>query len=122
MGDAQRGDEAHAYFAAELGPTRKIDVTDVAAQLPSVEGALPEGRYLIFVDELSAPGKHTVWVRVGKFGDTIPVTVGVPNFPLSRSGMMGIEFNARKNHSDQIAAITESGKTATLYITKVSRV
>jgi hypothetical protein len=122
VGDAQRGDDALYYFAANLGRTRKLVVSIAAIQLPDADGPLTPGRYLIHVDDFSPPGKQKIWVRMGKFekGKTLAVAADVPHFPMSLTGIMGIEVHVRKGDNDRLAAISSEGSAA-VYITQVSR-
>jgi len=108
-----------AFFAADLGETKVIAASNVAAQLSTVQGKLPAGRYLVHIADLSDPNAK-VWIRLGKFGDTVPVAAAVPSFPMSLSTIAAIEYTAREGHSDQIAAVTSAG-TANVYVTRVSR-
>lgn len=121
MGDAQRGDDALYFYAADLGPTRALAVNAVAGQLPDVDGPLVPGRYLLHVVD-QAPGRVVTWVRTGKFekGVNLDISAGVPWFPLRADGMVALEVHVRKGHNDRIAAITDTG-SSTLYITRVSR-
>ena len=122
MGDAQRGDDAIYFFAASLGLTRRLVVTDIPAQLPDEDGALVPGRYLLHIAELSANAKQITWVRTGKFGTTVPVAADVPAFPMSLASIMAVELNVRKGANDQIAAVNDLlGTTTNLYITQISR-
>jgi hypothetical protein len=121
MGDAQRGDDALYFFAANLGDTRKLEVISAnPVQLPDNGGRLTAGRYLLHISDLSGAGRQKVWVRLGKWGTTIPIEADVPAMPLQLGVIAAIEINVRKNDNDQIAAITSEGD-ATLYVTQISR-
>jgi hypothetical protein len=124
MGDAQRGDDALAFYAADLGRTREIPCSIVAAQLLDKDGPLKPGRYLLHISDVN-PTSKKVWVRTGKFekGTALPISASTPWFPMQLGGIMAIEFNVRKGHSDQVAAIMAGpgAPTAVLYITAISR-
>ena len=91
------------------------------AQRPDNALALPPGRYVLHIADVSSDGAK-VWVAMGKFAKsvTLVVVASVPHFPMSATGIIAIEVNIRKGDNDQIAAITSAG-TANLYITQVSR-
>ncbi len=121
MGDAQRGIDAQAFYAAALGRTRKLACSSIAAQLSDIDGALPPMRYLLHVADIS-PTNRTIWVATGEFikGKALPIADDVPYFPMSLSGVVAIEINVLKGSNDQIAAIMTGGN-GILYITEISR-
>lgn len=122
MGDAQRGDDSIAFFAATLGRTSALSVTDAGEQISDADGPLAPGRYLLHVANVSAP-TVVIWVATGAFesGGSIAVTTTVPFFPMSPATILAIELNIVKGHNDRIAAIATAGGTGTLYITQISR-
>lgn len=121
MGDAQRGIDAQAFYAAALGRTRKLLCSSVAAQFSDNDGALPPMRYLLHVADIS-PTNRTIWIATGKFIKSVALSVAddVPYFPMGLSGVVAIEINVLKGHNDQIAAIMTGGN-GILYVTEVSR-
>lgn len=121
MGDAQRGDDSLAFYAATLGRTRALNVTIAPSQLLDVDGPLLPVRHLLHIADIS-PTNRVIWVRTGKFekGTTLSITPGLPWFPMSFGGLTAIEINVRKEHADQIAAVM-SGGNGILYITEISR-
>lgn len=124
MGDAQRGDDAIAYYAATLGLTRRLSVTELGgvAQLVSTDGRLEPGRWLLHLGAMS--NGATMWIRMGKFNEPIDVSADVPAFPMSTTRIAAIEVNVRKGDNDTVAAvITGPGEaTGELYLTQISRV
>jgi hypothetical protein len=124
MGDAQRGDDALYYYAANLGLTQAIAVTATPAQTSDIEGALTPGRYLLQIADVSNSGT-TIWVRTGKFekGVALSMVAGVPWFPMKPGGVIAIEINVRKGDNDRIAAVASGPGTplGTLYVTQISR-
>lgn len=122
MGDAQRGDDSLAYFAATLGRTRALDVTAAASQLLDKDGALLAVRHLLHIADVS-PTNRVIWVRTGKFekGVILSITPGLPWFPMSLGGCSAIEINVRKEYDDQIAAVLSGAGSGILYITEISR-
>lgn len=121
MTKGARADDVIAFYAAELGITRKLACGVASAQLPDSEGALSPGRYLLQIADLSAPTAK-VYVRGRPYiaAGTVTAVASVPDFPLHLSGLVAFEFNVRKGYNDRIAAITTAG-TANLFITLVSR-
>ncbi|MCZ6868099.1 MAG: hypothetical protein O7G84_01185 [Gammaproteobacteria bacterium] len=122
MAEARRGDDDIAFFAASLGRTRALAVTDTAAEITDPDGALVPGRYLLHVANLSAGA--VVWVATGKFEKgAAPLTVvaAAPHFPMSAATIVALELNILKEDNDRIAAIATGGGTGTLYITQISR-
>ena len=124
MGDAQRGVDALAFYAADLGRTRAISCSIAPAQLSDPDGPLVPGRYLLHISDVD-PANKKIWVRTGKFekGVTLPIIAGVPWFPMQLGGIVAFEFNALKGYSDQVAAIMPGpgNPSAILYITRISR-
>jgi hypothetical protein len=116
-----RGEDLAAFFAAELGRTRKLALTVASAQTPDTEGALPPGRYLLQIADLSSASAK-VFIRARPFvaGDTVTAVADAPDFPLHLAGLVAIEFHVRKGYNDRIAAILTAG-TGNLFITEVSR-
>lgn len=108
-----------AYFARDLGRTIALDLTTVAAQVPSAEGALKPGRYLFQIGKRSA-STVVAWIVQGKFGTTLAPAAAAPAFPMSADGVRGFELNVIAGYNDAIAAIMDTG-SATLFITLVSR-
>ena len=117
-----RGDDVIAYYAADLGKTRELALTNVSAQLPDAGGPLPPGRYLIHLGVLSALAA-VAWVKTGPFDIAVPLvaTAAVPCFPMTVARVMAIEINVRKGHNDRVAAIMDAAFTGTLYVTAISR-
>jgi len=121
MGDAQRGDDALAFYAANLGRTRAIACSTVAAQLLDDDGALLPVRHILHLGYLS-PRTSTIWIATGKFerGKALSVSAAPPYFPMTPGRIVALELNVRKGDNDQIAAIMASG-SGILYITEISR-
>lgn len=121
MGDAQRGDDAIYFYAANLGRTTALAVSVVSAQTPDSEGALPPGRYLLHLGD-DVASTTIVWVTAGPFtkGGTLTAVAAVPLFPMSTARIVTIEINVRKGDNDRIAAIASAG-AGTLFVTQVSR-
>ncbi len=121
MGDAQRGDDALAFYAANLGPTRALFASIAPVQLSDNDGALPPRRYLLHIADIDPPNLK-IWIKTGPFqkGVLLGVTASIPNFPMSLIGVQALEINVRKGDNDQIAVVMSSG-TGTLYITEISR-
>lgn len=119
MTDHSAADDV-AYFAADLGLTRLIAVSTVPAQLATADGPLAPGRYAVFIDDCVGLGK--AWVRTGPWngGAVLPVTAGIPWFPMCQGGLVFVEFHVRQGVNDQIAVVSSVG-TANLYITGISR-
>lgn len=123
MGDAQRGDDALAYFGATLGATRALGVSVAPAQTSDPDGPLPPGRYLLHISDLD-PVAAKVWVRMGKYvrGEVLGVAASPPAFPMQLGGIVAIEVNVRRGDNDRIAAVMAGIlDTAVLYITEISR-
>lgn len=118
--DAHRGDDDIAFFAATLGRTIGIACSAVAAQIPDEEGALPAGRYLLHIADVT-PKVAKLWVATGKFEEAVAIAVAAapPHFPMHLAGIVALELNVRRGFNDRIAAIMSVG-TGTLYITKIS--
>lgn len=121
MAGQHRADDDIAFYAADLGPTRRLSVSTTPAQLPDEDGPLLPGRYVLFVDDMDASFTKA-WVRLGAFikGAVLPVQADVPWFPLSATGLVFIEFHVREKVNDRVAAVTGAG-TANLYISLISR-
>ena len=124
MGDAQRGDDAIAFFAAHLGSTRRLQASSTTpVQLLDDDGPLRPVRHLIHIANLNKPGE-SVWIKMGKFekGATLGVTTAPPDFPMNPATIFAIEVNVRKGENDQIAVIISgNGASANVYITEISR-
>lgn len=123
MGDAQRGDDAIYFYAANLGRTRSLAATAAPTQLSDVDGALTPGRYLLHLGIVS--NSAVLWVATGKFkkGGVLVVAAAPPHFPMSSNRVVAIEINVRKGANDQIAAVAAGpgSPSGTLYITQISR-
>jgi len=121
MGDAQRGDDALAYFGATLGATRALAASGAAAQTSDPDGPLPPGRYLLHISDVSLSAAK-VWVRMGAYvrGEVLPITAAPPAFPMQLGGIVAIEVNVRRHDNDRVAVVMSAG-TAILYITEISR-
>ena len=123
MGNAQQGEDAQHYFAANLGRTRRLVAGAVAVQIEDVDGKLVAGRYLLHIAGLSS--NATLWVATGPFkkGVSLPVVADVPFFPMSPSGILAIEINVRPGYNDQVSVIAAGGGSpaGNLYITQISR-
>lgn len=117
-----RSDDDIAFFAADLGPTRKLACSVASASPPASEGPMTPGRYLIQIHNLSGNMRQIVWLTMGKFDKAAPlVALAVPPaFPLNLAAIAAIEVHVRKDVNDQLAAIAGAG-TADLYFTLVSR-
>lgn len=113
-----RSSDDLAFFAAALGPTIELEADVTGDQTSDDVGALEPGRYLV---QLRATVDDITWITVGPFvkGDPITAHNDVPAFPLSRIGLMAVEFHVRKGLNDRVAARTAAG-TSSVYITKVS--
>jgi hypothetical protein len=124
MGEAQRGVDALAFYAADLGLTRAISCSIASAQLPDKDGALVPGRYVLHISDV-VPTSKKIWVRTGKFekGSALSITAGIPWFPMQLGGIVAFEFNVLKDYSDQVAAIMAGpgNPSAILYVTRISR-
>jgi hypothetical protein len=120
---AARGDDATAFYAADLGETRALAASTIINQNTDVQGAFTPGRYLIQALGMNNPNT-LVWIIVGAFVAGSPLTgsavPGLRRFPLSARGMVAIETNILKGDSDRIAVITSVG-TATVYVSRISR-
>lgn len=123
MGDAQRGDDAIYFFAADLGRSRELIASASAVQLLDKDGPLVPGRYLLHLGDTSNSAK--VWVATGPFkkSTVLAVAPGVPYFPMAENRIIAVELNVRKGVNDQVAAIAAGPGTpsGTLYITMISR-
>lgn len=117
---AHTADDDIAFYAAALGLTRALSLTPVAAQIADADGALPAGRYMLHLGDVS-DDSAVVWVRTVKWNKDVDYAVPTapPAFPMRPSRIMAIEFNVREGVNDQVAAIVTAG-TATLYVTKLS--
>jgi len=124
MSQAHHGDDDLAFYHADIGETRgPLQANAVApVQFADVLGPLSPGRYLIQVTDLGGSGRQFVWVGMGAYGSTIPLTAsaGLQRFPFSSGGLIALEVNVRRGYNDQVAAITTSS-TADVYVSKVSR-
>lgn len=123
MAGQHREDDDVAYFAAKLGLTYRLAMSGVAAQTSDDDGALPPGRYLIHLGNLTNGAR--VWVQMGVFakGGTITPVIGPPSFPMSTTRIQAIEVNVRKGANDRVAAILEStsqNPSGELFITNIS--
>lgn len=120
---AARGDDAIAFYAADLGETRALAATTSGDQTTDVDGALVPGRYLIQIVNVS-DSAAIVWIHAGAFEKGKPITLaagpGRRRAPLSTQSVVAIETNVLKGDSDRIGAITTVG-TATVYVTRISR-
>jgi hypothetical protein len=120
---AARGDDAIAFYAADIGETRELAVTAAGIQSPDAEGALTKGRWLIQAYDFSTPNV-VVWISSGPFVKGSPLTLttgpGARRVPLSPRTLVAIETNVVKGASDRIGAITTAG-TVTLWLTRISR-
>ncbi len=123
MGDAQRGDDAIAFYAASIGKTRKLVAAPGPTQMLDADGPLAPGRYLLHIAAMSNLG--VLWVAIGAFekGSPLSVAADVPFFPMQASGIVAIETNVLKGDSDRIAVIAAgpNSPTGTLFITPISR-
>lgn len=119
-----RGDDLMAFYAADLGITRKLEITNAAsAQITDADGAIEPGRYLIQV-LLGTGGKPTArcWLRFGKFvaAGTITATIAVPSFPVDPEGVYVFELNVRQGYNDRFAGIVAAaGAAHTVYFTRI---
>ncbi len=122
MGDAHRGDDDIAFYAATIGATRLLAVADVASQTTDDDGAFPPGRYLLHIGNVGVGS--TIWVAMGEFvkgGGLISIAASVPHFPMTQTGVAGIEVNILKGDNDRIAAVASPAGSANLFITLISR-
>lgn len=119
---AEQGQDAIAFFAADVEETRALTLSTSSNQVSDVDGALPPGRYLLLLRDVGV--SDWTWIQFGRFvkGGTVTATVGpgVNKLPLSRQSMIGFEINIVSGENDRIAAINESGG-GTLYMIRISR-
>src|SRR5688500_18425020 len=96
-----------AFFAANLGRTYAIGADATGVQLTDNE-RLPEGRYLI---QLRTLVDDYVWITVRPFvaGEAVTAYNAPPAFPMSRLGLIAMEFHVRKGVNDRISARTSAG-------------
>jgi hypothetical protein len=119
-----RGDDLMMFYAADLGISRKLNITNAAsAQIADADGALAPGRYLVQVFA-TAGGKPVdrCWLRFGKFetGGTITATTDVPSFPVDPDGVFVFELNVRPGYNDRLAGIVAAaGAAHTVYVTRI---
>ena len=120
---AARGDDAIAFYAADIGDTLELAASTVLAQTSDLQGPLKPGRYLIQAINWSDT-TVVVWVTVGAWEKgsslTLTATAGRRRVPLSSGGVVAFETNILKGDSDRLAVITNTG-SATVYVTRVSR-
>lgn len=122
MGAAHNGEDDIAFFAADIGYTRLLDLTTTIAFPPDAEGPLPPFRYLVQVLDMSAGA--TCWVHFTKFEKTDQPVVATPGaagdqrIPLK--ALAAFEVNVRKGYNDRIGALVSTG-TGKIAITAVSR-
>lgn len=118
----EQGQDAIAFFAADVEETRALSLSTSSAQIPDVDGPLPPGRYMLLLRDTDV--SDWTWIKFGKFvtGGTITATVGpgADKLPLSRQAIIGFEINITPGRNDRIAAINESGG-GTLYMIRISR-
>lgn len=119
---AHRGDHDIAFYEADIGETRVLNVSTAFTETADEDGPLIPGRYLVQLMD-SAPTNLKCWVHVGPFeaGETLGgvAAPGRRRIPLSRQAAVAVELNVQTGHNDRIGGITSAG-SATLYVTRVS--
>lgn len=116
------GDRGLDFYDADIGETLVVALTGASAQTSDAQGALSPGRWLVQVVD---PTNRT-WIRFGPFVAAGTLTAvaaqGPQRIPIDPDGMVrAFEILIRPNHNDRVAGIVESGGTATLWLTKISR-
>lgn len=124
MAGAHEGKDDRAFFHAAIERTFELAVTDAGNQTSDPDGPMVPARYL--VQAINFDADTTIcWVHVGRFveGSPLSLTAGPGNdrIPLNQGGAVAVEFNAVRDHSDRIGAITSAGGTCTVFITRVER-
>lgn len=116
---AAQGDDLRYFFSARLGDAVSVSVSDAGSN--KTAAALAPGRYLVHAISVSPAGGR-IWIRQGAQA-SVSATTAAPSFPLDAEGIRAIEVTVRPEAGDDtgIAARGESGVTATLIVTKISR-
>ena len=119
LSEFQDSSDTHAYFAADLGPSRKLDATTTSSTLNASDGggALTPGRYLVQARNI---GDNVLWLAFGKFGASITATLDVPSFPMDETRTVMFEITVVTGYNDGVAA-RMSAATGDLLFTKISR-
>lgn len=124
MAGSHEGKDDRAFFHAAIERTFELAAVDTGVQTSDDDGPMVPARYLIQAVDFDAP-TTVCWVHVGKFEKGSPIslvaTAGKDKIPLKSDGVIAVEFNAVREHSDRIGAITTAGGTCTVWITRVER-
>lgn len=123
-GAAHNGEDDIAFFAADIGFTYVLPLTTTLSVMPSADGALVAGRYLVQVVGLTTGA--IAWLHFDHYQKDVPpdpsplTGQGPQRVPLSAAAIIAIETHVKKGYSDRLCGLVTSG-TATLYATLVSR-